>query len=428
MSAPTRRDFLQTTAAGSVAASLSSAVVADDRVSGAGERVRVAVMGCNGRGSSLAKTFAAQKNCEVTAICDVDERALTKGRAVAAKVQKKIPAGLGDFRKALDDKSIDALVVAAPDHWHGPATILACAAGKHVYVEKPCSHNPQEGQWMLTAARKHSRVVQHGTQRRSFAGYIDAVEKLRGGALGTVRLSRSWYGNLRGSIGRGKQTPPPEWLDFTLWQGPAPSRPYQDNLLHYNWHWFWHWGTGELGNNGVHSIDISRWGLGVEYPTRVTCGGGRHRYDDDQQTPDTQIATFDFDDKTIVWEGQSWSLRGFEGSSFGMSFHGDRGTMILGDRGWKIYDRRNRLAEEKPVSGGDGDHVGDFLTSIREDRRPNADIEHAHKSTLLCHLGNIAYRTGSTLDVDPKTGRIKNNPAAEELWQREYNDAWQPKV
>src|SRR5690349_11768459 len=180
---------------------------------------------------------------------------------------------------------------------------------------------------MIQAARKHNRVVQLGTQRRSTPGVIEAVGKVKNGAIGKVLFSRGWYNNTRPSIGHGKTAPVPSWLDYTLWQGPAPERPYKDNLIHYNWHWFWHWGTGELGNNGIHALDVCRWGLGVEYPYRVTAGGGKYRHDDDQETPDTLVTTYDFGDKEITWEGRSWHPRGFEGSQFGIAFYGDQGTM-----------------------------------------------------------------------------------------------------
>ena len=186
-------------------------------------------------------------------------------------------------------------LVAAPDHWHAPAAILACQAGKHVYVEKPCCHNPREGELAIAAARRHKRVVQVGTQRRSWPGVIEGIDKLRTGAIGRVLYSRGWYNNRRASIGHGKPAPVPAWLDYTLWQGPVPERPYRDNILPYFWHWYWHWGTGELGNNGVHALDMCRWGLGVDYPTHVSSGGGRYRYDDDGQTPDTHTVTYDFD-------------------------------------------------------------------------------------------------------------------------------------
>ena len=283
------------------------------------------VMGVNGRGMELARGFNSGGGAEIAYLCDVDERATARAVKAVADKQARAPQGVKDFRRILDDKNVDALVIAAPDHWHAPATILACAAGKHVYVEKPASHNAREGELAVAAARKHKRVVQLGTQRRSYPSVMEAIGKLKGGVLGRVLMARGWYNNTRASIGHGQAAPVPEWLDYELWQGPAPEKPFRDNFVHYNWHWFWHWGTGELGNNGIHSLDVCRWGLGVDYPIRVTSGGGKYRHDDDQETPDTQTVTFDFGDKSILWEGRSWHPRGFEGSAFGIAFYGEKG-------------------------------------------------------------------------------------------------------
>jgi len=419
-----RRGFLKSAAAASATVAASRAAAA----SAANNTVVLAIMGTNGRGSALARGFAGQENCRVAYICDVDQRAVGKGIGAAVAGGGKEPQGLKDFRKALDDKSVDALVCAAPNHWHGPATILGCSAGKHVYVEKPCCHNPGEGEMMIAAARKHDRVVTMGTQRRSAPLFREAIDKLREGVIGEVLYSNSWYNNRRGSIGRGKATDVPKWLDYSLWQGPAPERPFVDNLVHYNWHWRWHWGNGELGNNGVHSIDISRWGLGVDFPTRVTSGGGRLRYDDDQQTPDTNVVTFDFDGRTITWHGMSWSPLGYDRTMFGISFHGEKGTLVLSGSGYTIYDMKNKKVATSSGGSGNNEHQMDFLEAIRQGRRANADIEEAHKSTLLCHLGNIAYRTGRTLHTDPNNGHIQADTEAAAMWGREYRPGWEPVV
>ena len=267
-----------------------------------------------------------------------------------------------------------------------------------------------------------------GSQRRSRASIIEAVEKVRGGELGRVMYARSWYCNRRGPIGHGKPADVPQWLDYKLWQGPAPDRPYVDNLIHYNWHWHWHWGNGELGNNGVHALDVARWALGVDYPTRVTSAGGKFRHDDDQETPDTHMVAYDFGDKTLTWEGLSWSPYGPGGSMFGISFHGDKGSMLLQDTGYKIFDMQNKEVATAPGKGGDGEHIENFLECIRTNKRPSADIEEGHKSTLLCHLGNIAQRVNRVLNCDPKNGHILNDDEAAKLWSREYREGWTPKV
>jgi predicted dehydrogenase len=281
---------------------------------------------------------------------------------------------------------------------------------------------------MVAAARRHERVVQLGTQRRSTPSVREAIERLRQGVIGRILLARGWYNNTRASIGVGKPVAVPTWLDYELWQGPAPERRYRDNVVHYNWHWFWHWGTGELGNNGIHALDVCRWGLDVDYPIRVTSGGGKYRYEDDQETPDTHLATFDFGGKSITWEGRSWHPRGFEGSGFGIAFYGEEGSLVLDGVNYKVYDFKGKEVAQQQAKGGDHQHLQNFLDCIRSGKRPNADIEEGHKSTLLCHLGNIAWRTGRTLHLDPKTHRIVNDPAAEAHWGREYRPGWEPKV
>jgi predicted dehydrogenase len=297
-----------------------------------------------------------------------------------------------------------------------------------VYVEKPASHNAREGELMVASARQHNRVVQLGTQRRSTSTVIEAIEKVRSGAVGRVLFSRGWYNNARGSIGRGKEVPAPAWLDFALWQGPAPERPYRDNLVHYNWHWFWHWGTGELGNNGIHGLDLCRWGLGVDYPRRVSSGGGRYHFDDDQETPDTHLVTFDFGDKAIAWEGRSCHKHGFEGWMFGAAFYGDKGILITDGASYRILDLQDKEVARASGSGSDAPHLQNFLDCIRNGKRPAADIEEGHKSTLLCHLGNIAYRSGRAINCEPNSGRILGDEAAARYWSREYRPGWEPRV
>ena len=399
------------------------------------QRVVVGVMGMGGRGTELATEFATRPGTVVKYVCDVDEaRSNRAASAVASRLsgdKAEPPQSVGDFRRILDDKDVDVLVIAAADHWHAPAAILACAAGKHVYVEKPCCHNPREGELLVAAARKHNRVVQHGTQRRSWPKNVEGVELVRSGGIGRVLFSRGWYNNVRPSIGRGKQTAPPSNLDYALWQGPAPERPFRDNILHYHWHWFWHWGTGECGNNGVHALDVCRWGLGVDYPRRVTAGGGRYYYHDDQETPDTHSVTYDFGEKgMIVWEGRSCHSRGFEGSGFGIAFYGDAGTVVIDGGGYKVFDPRDKLVKDVSGNGGNAEHVQNFLDCVRGEKGATlaAEIEEGHKSALLCHLGNIAYRTGRTVNLDARNHKPVGDKDAEALWTRGYRPGWEPKV
>lgn len=425
-----RRQFLKDTAVatGATLAALEATQNLQAQES-PNEKIVVGVMGVNGRGSSLARSFAAQPNAQVAYVCDVDERATDKVTSNLTSLGVDAPKRVKDFRKVLDDKSVDVLVIAAPDHWHGPATIFACQAGKHVYVEKPACHNPREGEMMVEIARKNNRVVQMGNQRRSYPAIIKAIDKIHAGDIGRVYHSRGWYANTRGSIGRGQQASVPVYLDFDLWQGPATDKPFMDNLIHYNWHWFWHWGTGELGNNGIHALDLCRWGLNVDCPKRVISGGGRYHWDDDQQTPDTHICSYEFEGgKSILWEGLSCNRKGLDGDTFGITFHGDQGSLFIKGPGYIQFDKGGREVESEPGTASDATHIGNFLECVRTGERPNSDIEGGVASTLLCHLGNIAYRTGRTVNLDPKAKQIVGDDEAAALWSREYRAGFEPKV
>jgi predicted dehydrogenase len=428
-----RRDFLKS---GSLfAAGLAVAGAPSLRAAAApGNTLRVAIIGCNARGMGHISGFMAVPNVEITHVCDVDSRAAEKGVAAVAKKQTRKPQAVADLRRVLDDPSVDAISIATPDHWHAPATILGCAAGKHVYVEKPGSHNGQESELMVQAARKHKRLVQMGNQRRSWPWVIESIEAVKSGVIGPVHYARGWYANKRAPIGKGKPASVPAWLDYTLWQGPAPERPYQDNIIHYNWHWFWHWGTGELGNNGVHALDLARWGLDVNLPTRITCGGNRYFYEDDWETPDTCICTFDFEgQKGIGWEGHSCAPRGFEGTGFGVSFYGENGTVAMSGSQTIIYDPNNKVVrtidgKQKDLFGFDTVHFANFADAIREGKALRSEIEDGQKSTLLCHLGNVAWRTGRTVNFNPKSGKIEGDREGLALWKRTYRKGWEPKV
>jgi len=404
------------------------------------DRVAAAVMGVNGRGNELALALA-RTGAEVRYICDVDARAVEKTVADVTAMPDQRPKGETDFRRALDDESLDALVIAAPDHWHAPAALLALQAGKHVYVEKPCGHNPREGELLVEARSRYGRVVQMGNQQRSSPESIDVIRQIQGGVIGRPYFARAWYANTRGGIGRGAGTPVPDWLDYELWQGPAPRTPYRDNVVHYNWHWFWRWGTGEICNNGTHEIDVCRWALGVDFPAKVTSAGGRYHFDDDWECPDTQVASFEFEGgSTITWEGRSCNGRPVENRGRGASIHGTEGTAVIDRSGYVIYDKENneiaRLVRDETANAldtrGGGTltdlHVRNFQNAIRGDATPTAPIDEGHRSQLLCHLGNIAQRTEGSLRCDRRTGRIVRNAGAMALWSREYEPGWEAKV
>jgi predicted dehydrogenase len=391
-----------------------------------GDKIVAGVMGLS-RGMGHVQALLNIPNTEIAYVCDVDQKRTDKAAKVVGDAQNRAAKGIQDFRRMLEDKDVNAIFIAAPNHWHAPATVLACAAGKHVYVEKPGSHNAREGELMVEAARKHKRVVQMGNQRRSYPALIEAVEKMRAGVIGKVVYARTSYNNARGSIGRGKSVPVPAGLDYDLWQGPAPERPYLDNVVHYNWHWRWHWGGGELANNGIHALDVARWGLGVEYPQRVTFNGGRYHFDDDQETPDTGTAVFDFGKSGIGWECSSCMPRPHEKVPF-VAFYGEGGILANSGNGYVIYDLKGKEVEKGTGPGGDKEHIQNFLDCIRSGKRPNSEIEEGQKSTLLCHLGNIAYRTGRTLHIDQRTGKILDDREAQKLWGREYRKGWEPRV
>ena len=324
----------------------------------------------------------------------------------------------------LDDKSVDAISIATPDHWHAPMALLAMKAGKHVYLEKPSGHNPHEDELLIAASKKYKTHVQLGTQRRSGPRFFEAIEAIKDGAIGTPYLARAWYANTRDDHRQGTRRPPvPSNLDYELWQGPAPRTPYRDNIIHYNWHWFTRWGTGEICNNGTHEIDVARWLLGVDYPTTVSSTGKRHHFADDWEFPDTQEATFEFEgNKSIVWHGQSCNGLPMYGRSRGTVILGTAGSMVIDQDGYVIADLKNKTVTQSTVAqAGDalntvGDdaltllHMQNFLDAIRTGAKLNAPIADGAKTGMLCHLGTIAHQTGRILHTDPKTGDILGDP------------------
>jgi predicted dehydrogenase len=424
----TRRQFLATSALTLSALSYNRAA---DKPN---EKIRVAVMGLRTRGKHLLPGFAAIPGVEISHVIDPDS-AMVKPALDALKNPGSPPAVETDVRKVLEDKSVTALVVAAPDHWHALATIWAAERGKHVYVEKPVSHNLIEGRQMVNAARKYKVVIQVGTQRRSATSTVAAREYIQAGKLGKVAFARAWITGGRPNIGFAKPEPAPKGVDYNLWLGPA-SGEFTKNRFHYQWHWFWDLGTGELGNNGIHGLDMARNLLGVDTPVKVSCAGGKYYYDDEQQTPDTQIATFEFPGGpggaagcTIIWEHRTWEKKGQgieNGQPFGISVHGDKGTLIYESDSWKIRGGEDIADKSKNDMGAA--HQKNFIEAIRGLAKLNAEVEVGHKSTMLCHLGNMAYRTGKTLKFDAKT-ETTDDPAANKLLGREYRKGFElPKV
>ena len=443
-----RRDFIKKTATVSSAMAFGGVLPifnakSYSRIKGANDRINISVMGVNSRGNALAQNFAIQNNCDVIHVCDVDTRAITKCLISLKDKQSFTAESFIDFRKSLENKDLDIMVIAAPDHWHAPASLLSMQAGKHVYVEKPCSHNPNEGEILIKAAERYGKVIQMGNQRRSWPNVIEGINALKNGAIGNVYFGKGWYANNRESIGIGKNTAVPDWLNWDLWQGPAPRKNYKDNLIHYNWHWHWHWGTGEALNNGTHMIDLLRWGMGVDYPTKVSSNGGRFRYNDDWETPDTQIINIDFaENLSMTWEGRSCNGKHSEGSSVGVMFYGEKGSILMnGGNDYTIFDLKNKIVKSvksttnidpmntvNPAQNLDVLHIRNMFDAIKNGEELNADIVSGHKSTLLMQLGNIAQRAGRSLNINPENGHIIKDREANKLWQRSYEKGWEMKL
>ncbi|MCC6859788.1 MAG: Gfo/Idh/MocA family oxidoreductase [Bryobacterales bacterium] len=394
------------------------------RAPAAPDRVRIAVMGLRGRGRSLTREFARLPGVEIAWLCDPDPSVASDALQAAAEYGSR-PRLVADIRRALDDPSLHALVIAAPDHWHAPATLLACQAGKDVYVEKPASHNVREGRLMIQAARRHRRIVQVGTQARSRPSTIRGIEYVRSGRLGRVLMAKAWNVQLRQNIGRKPDGPLPPGLDWDTWTGPALLLPFNENRFHYRWHWHWNYGTGDIGNDGVHQLDIARWALSLGAPTRVDGHARKLYFDDDQQTSDTMNLTYGYPDKLIHFEMRIWNPYGLEGASNAVAVYGDQGCIHLAS-GFKVFDPKGNLVLEEPPSPDT--HAANFIHCVRTRQTPNADIAEGHLSALLAHLGNIVARTGRPLAFDPAAESIPGDPEANRLLSRQYRPHWSTPV
>ncbi|MCC6366183.1 MAG: Gfo/Idh/MocA family oxidoreductase [Bryobacterales bacterium] len=417
-----RRFFVK----GIAGAALASRAVA------ANDKLNVAVIGIRGRGRSIAASLAGLPEANITALCDVDENMYPRAAKAVEDSKGKKPPLVKDLRRILDDRSVDAVFIATPDHWHAPATILACEAGKDVYVEKPASHNLREGRLMVEAARRHQRVVQLGTQSRSRPSTLRAIDYVHSGKIGKALMAKAWNAQLRENIGHKEDSPVPAGVDFETWTGPARFLPFNENRFHYKWHWNWNYGTGDMGNDGVHQMDIARWALGAGVPQRVSGMGRKLFFDDDQETPDTMNITFEFEGgKAMLFEMRIWNPYGLEGQDNGVAVYGTEGSVQIGrwvkqSWGFRVYDRNGKLAHDE-TDGHDGPevhHFQNFFSCIKDRKRPHADIEIGHQSTMLCHLGNIVTKTGRNLRFDGVKEAIAGDHEADSLLRREYRAHW----
>ncbi len=422
-----RREFLKTSAVAAGTTLLSETAPA--RAAGANERFRVGVIGLGGQGKAHVRSWLTHDDVELAYICDVDEKRLAEATGIAPAAKP-----ISDLRRILDDRSINAVSIATPDHWHTPAALLALEAGKHVYVEKPCSHNLREGRMLVDAQRRTGLSVQHGTQTRSSAGHREAFQMLREGVIGDVVVARAWDVQFRGPIGKMQPSDPPAGFDYDTWVGPAPMVPFQKNRHHYTWHWWYDFGTGDAGNDGVHEIDVARWGLGVDtQPSRVSSFGGKYVHDDDQQFPDTITSVFEYpgdggvgQQKQLIFEMRLWSTNYPENVDNGVEFLGTDGRMFLSKRGkFQLFAGRNQKMDKK-VAGSLGGSVADqqrnLLDAIRGQAELRADAETAHLSASLPHLANIATRLNRSFEFDPNTEQCPHDEQANALLKRTYRD------
>ncbi len=440
----TRRNFIKKTTVGTAAVTLGGLVLPNmgcANIMGANNQINCAIIGIRSRGKAHVKAIHKDANAKILYNCDVDDVILEEHNAWCQKNIGYVPKVEKDFRKILDDKDVDAVFIATPEHWHAPMAIMALQAGKHVYVEKPCSHNPYENDLLVAAQNKYNKKVQMGNQQRSARTSIMAIKEIKEGIIGDVFKGEAYYSSNRGSIGIGNKIDVPKTLDWELWQGPAPRKEYKDNIHPYNWHWFKNWGTGEIHNNGTHEIDICRWALGVDLPESVTSFGGKYTYKDDWEFVDNQQVTYQFkDNKFITWTGHSRGIMKPERPGRGITIYGSKGSIQLDRNFYKLYDLKGNLIKselEGSVSAttntrGEGsldvNHVGNFFDAIRKGTSLHSDINDASISTMLCHLGNMAQDVGETLKIDTTTGKVLNNEKAMKNWKREYQKGWEPKL
>jgi len=406
-----------------------SATVLRRRAAAASDQVNLGIIGVGGRGRYLLQSYAKISGANIKTICDADKASLEKAQAVASKLGIAKPSEVTDMRRLLDDKTIDAIVVTTPDHWHAPAAILGVEAGKDVYVEKPASHNIREGRLMIDAARRTGKLMQVGTQSRSRESTVRAIELIKSGKIGRVLTAKAWNIQLRDDIGHKEDGPVPAGVDYETWLGPAPWIPFNENRFHYKWHWHWHFGTGDAGNDGAHQIDIARWALGESYPVRVSGSGRKVFFKDDQQTPDSMLATFDYEDgKSLIWEQRIWNPYGMNEIENGVGVYGTEGMIHIGQYnrkwGFKVFDKDGKMTQHDDAGDSDAVHQQKFVDSVRSRKLPPGDIMEGHLSAIHCHLANIVARTGRNVSFDQETETIVGDSVANAHVKRTYRSHW----
>jgi predicted dehydrogenase len=428
----TRRTFLQQSGLAAVATPVLGALVvspAGAPAASANDKVRIGLIGAGGMGRGDLATFFLSSEVECPVVCDVDDKMLAEGVKLVEEKRGQKPATVRDFRRVLDRADVDAVIVATPDHWHALPTVLACQAGKDVYVEKPLATSIAEGRAMLEAARRHNRVAQMGTQRRSCPTYREAAEFVQSGKLGKVGLARAWAClDWIKSIGNPPEADPPPGVDYDLWLGPAPKRPFNPNRFHFNFRWFWDYAGGLMTDWGVHLLQVVLWGMGPEPPKAVMSSGGKYVLTDNSETPDTQITVYEFPGYTLVWEHRVSVGLGLYSRPWGMSFTGTEGTLVINDDGWEIIREpsKDALEARKHPRGADPrpGHVRNFLDCVKSRRAPVMNLEAGHHVSTVAHLGNIALRSGRKLTWDPANERVVDDPAADALVTLKYRAPW----
>ena len=437
----TRRELLNAAAIGGAGLAVHSTAKSYAQIMGANDRLNFAVIGLNSRAyAHLSALKANQAHARISHVCDVDSNILKKFADNTEKEMGTAPATEKDFRRILALKEVDAVTIATPDHWHTPMAIAALQAGKHVYVEKPCSHNPAEGALLVKAQQKYGKLVQMGTQQRSSPHTIEAIDKIHSGVIGRAYFAKAWYSNVRKSIGVGRPAPVPPQLDWDLWQGPAPRRQYTDNIQPYNWHWFRTYGTGETLNNGTHEVDVCRWALGVDYPQRITSSGGRYHFKDDWQFYDTLVTSFTYEDQMLTWEGKCCNGMQYYGRDRGSTIMGTTGTVLVDRDGYEIYDLKGKRTHEVKVGQATSStdlvgrdsmtdaHFANFIAGVRTGEKLNAPISVGNIAVTMLQLSNIAWEVSRELQLNPADGTIQNDNQAMKSWGREYEHGWAPRL